>query len=392
MRNTRSLIIAAAAAAGLTLLAACGGSTDTADTTATSATTTSEATSATSTTSEAMGATLVGPGCAAYAEAVPSGAGSVDGMAQDPVATAASNNPLLTTLVAAVSGQLNPEVDLVSTLNGGEFTVFAPVDEAFAAVDQATLDTLKTNSELLTGLLTYHVLPGQIAPDAIVGTHTTVQGEDLEVAGSGENLTVNGNAAVICGGVQTANATVYLIDSVLLPPSVSGDQGMSASLVGPGCAAYAEAVPSGAGSVDGMAQDPVATAASNNPLLTTLVAAVSGQLNPGVDLVSTLNGGEFTVFAPVDEAFAKIDAGTIETLKTDSALLTSILTYHVVSGQIAPDAIVGTHTTVQGADLEVTGSADSLTVNGSSAVICGGVKTANATVYLIDTVLMPPSA
>ncbi|HWM17213.1 MAG TPA: fasciclin domain-containing protein [Microbacterium sp.] len=165
----------------------------------------------------------------------------------------------------------------------------------------------------------------------------------------------------------------------------------AANLVGAGCAGYAETVPDGAGSVAGMAQDPVATAASNNPLLTTLVAAVSGQLNPNVDLVDTLNGDEFTVFAPVDDAFAKIDPATIEVLKTDSDLLTSILTYHVVPGQIVPDDIEGMHTTVNGADLEVTGSGDSIMVNGESAVICGGVQTANATVYLIDTVLMPPA-
>jgi len=164
----------------------------------------------------------------------------------------------------------------------------------------------------------------------------------------------------------------------------------AANLVGPGCAAYAEAVPDGAGSVEGMALDPVATAASNNPLLKTLTAAVSGQLNPDVDLVDTLNGDEFTVFAPVDDAFAKIDPATIDALKTDSATLSSILTYHVVPGQIAPDDIVGTHPTVNGADLEVTGSGDELQVNGAN-VICGGVQTANATVYLIDTVLMPPA-
>jgi uncharacterized surface protein with fasciclin (FAS1) repeats len=165
----------------------------------------------------------------------------------------------------------------------------------------------------------------------------------------------------------------------------------AANLVGPGCAAYAEAVPDGAGSVEGMALDPVATAASNNPLLKTLTAAVSGQLNPDVDLVDTLNGDEFTVFAPVDDAFAKIDAATIEALKTDSATLSSILTYHVVPGQVSPDDIVGTHATVQGADLEVTGSGDELMVNDAN-VICGGVQTANATVYLIDSVLMPPAA
>jgi uncharacterized surface protein with fasciclin (FAS1) repeats len=172
--------------------------------------------------------------------------------------------------------------------------------------------------------------------------------------------------------------------------SGSGMADPAADLVGPGCAGYAEANPSGAASVSGMAAEPVATAASANPLLKTLVAAVSGKLNPNVDLVSTLNGSEFTVFAPVDDAFAKIDAGTIETLKTDSALLTKILTYHVVPGQISPDQIAGDQTTVEKGTVKVTGSGDSLKVNDAN-VICGGVHTANATVYLIDSVLMPTS-
>lgn len=161
-------------------------------------------------------ANLVGPGCAAYAEAVPSGAGSVEGMSQDPVAVAASNNPLLKTLVAAMSGQLNPDVNLVDTLNGSEFTVFAPVDDAFAKIDAATIDSLKTDSAALTKILTYHVVPGQLDPSQVVGTHKTVEGGDLTVTGSGDNLKVN-DATVICGGVQTANATVYLIDTVLTP-------------------------------------------------------------------------------------------------------------------------------------------------------------------------------
>jgi uncharacterized surface protein with fasciclin (FAS1) repeats len=149
---------------------------------------------------------------------VPDGPGSVQGMSQDPVAVAASNNPLLTTLVSAVSGQLNPDVNLVDTLNGDEFTVFAPVDDAFAAVDQETIDMLSTDADLLTSVLTYHVVPGQIEPADIAGTHTTVQGADLEVTGSGDEWMVN-DATVLCGGVQTANATVYLIDSVLMPPT-----------------------------------------------------------------------------------------------------------------------------------------------------------------------------
>lgn len=163
---------------------------------------------------------LVGPGCAAYAKQVPSGAGSVQGMAQDPVATAASNNPLLTTLVASVSGKLNPKVNLVDTLNSGQFTVFAPVDDAFKKIDPATIDTLKTDAgaPTLTSILTYHVIPGQLSPKDIVGTHTTVEGGTVTVTGSGDNLKVN-DANVICGGVHTANATVYLIDSVLMPPA-----------------------------------------------------------------------------------------------------------------------------------------------------------------------------
>jgi len=161
-------------------------------------------------------ANLVGPGCAAYAKQVPTGAGSVEGMALDPVAVAASNNPILTTLTAAVSGKLNPKVNLVDTLNGGEFTVFAPVDDAFKKIDPATIETLKTDDALLSKILTYHVVPGQITPDKIAGTHATVEGGSVTVTGSGDNLKVD-NANVVCGGVKTKNATVYLVDSVLMP-------------------------------------------------------------------------------------------------------------------------------------------------------------------------------
>ncbi|GAY16618.1 Immunogenic protein MPT70 [Mycobacterium sp. shizuoka-1] len=166
---------------------------------------------------------------------------------------------------------------------------------------------------------------------------------------------------------------------------------MTNNLVGPGCAAYAAQVPTGPGSVAGMAHDPVAVAASNNPLLTTLTAAVSGKLNPNVNLVDTLNGGQFTVFAPTDAAFAKLPASTVEALKSDSAALTNILTYHVVPGQLSPADVDGSHPTVQGAPVTVTGSGNDLKVDGAS-VVCGGVRTANATVYLIDTVLTPPAS
>ncbi|MGV2854356.1 fasciclin domain-containing protein [Glutamicibacter sp. AGC13] len=163
-------------------------------------------------------ANLVGPQCADYAEAVPEGAGSVAGMAKDPVAVAASNNPLLTTLTKAVSGELNKDVDLVDTLNGAEFTVFAPVDDAFAALPADDLKAVTEDADMLSTILTYHVVPGQIAPADISGALETVQGDTVEVSGSGDDLMVN-DAKVLCGGVQTANATVYLVDSVLMPPA-----------------------------------------------------------------------------------------------------------------------------------------------------------------------------
>ena len=212
-RRTLAASFALTAAAGL---AACG-SDDSGDAAAAGSGSASAPTSAPMT-SAAMdpAAGLVGPGCAAYASAVPEGAGSVAGMAQDPVATAAGNNPLLTTLVSAVSGKLNAQVNLVDTLNSGEFTVFAPVDAAFAKVPAATIDTLKADAALLQKVLTYHVVPGRLSPDQVTGTQTTVQGGSVDVSGSGDALKVDG-ANVVCGGVQTANATVYLIDSVLMP-------------------------------------------------------------------------------------------------------------------------------------------------------------------------------
>ncbi len=192
--------------------------------------------------------------------------------------------------------------------------------------------------------------------------------------------------AIEAGSADTSSSTSS--SSASSSSAAPTEEEMATDLVGAGCADYAKAVPDGAGSVDGMAQDPVATAAGNNPLLTTLTAAVAAQLNPEVDLVDTLNGGEFTVFAPVDTAFEKLDAATIETLKTDATLLSSILTYHVVPGQLDAAGVVGEQTSVEGGTVTVTGEGDDLMVNGAS-VICGNVKTANATVYLVDTVLDP---
>ena len=158
--RTTTKSFAVAAVASLSLFTAACGSDDSTDAPA------DDNTSAAPDDAADPAADLVGAGCADYAAAVPDGAGSVSGMSQDPVATAASNNPLLKTLTAAVSGGLNPDVDLVDTLNGGEFTVFAPVDDAFAALPEETVKTLGTpeGADTLSSVLTYHVIPGQISP------------------------------------------------------------------------------------------------------------------------------------------------------------------------------------------------------------------------------------
>ncbi|MFE1325104.1 fasciclin domain-containing protein [Streptomyces sp. NPDC058741] len=149
------------------------------------------------------------------------------------------------------------------------------------------------------------------------------------------------------------------------------------------------AVPkTGAGSFDGMAQDPVATAASNNPALSTLVSAVKK-----AGLVDTLNNAEnITVFAPTNDAFAKIPKATLDKVLDDKEQLTKILTYHVVGQKLAPkDLENGSFETLEKSKLTTSGSGESYTVNDSAKVVCGNVKTANANVYIIDSVLMPSS-
>jgi len=227
MRTMKRIAAATAVVSALTMTAACGSS-DSSDSAASSDDTSSAAASPAAPSSSAapmksdVAANLAGPGCAAYAKAVPKGTGSVAGMAADPVAVAAGNNPLLKTLTAAVSGKLNPKVNLVDTLNGSDFTVFAPVDSAFAKLPKATVKLLGTpkGAKALTTVLTYHVVAGQMTPKQIAGkTLKTVEGEKLKISGTPDKLKSQ-KANVICGGVKTANATVYLIDSVMMPPSM----------------------------------------------------------------------------------------------------------------------------------------------------------------------------
>ena len=156
-------------------------------------------------------ANLYGPACG---EVPTSGDGSVEGMATAPVASAASANPLLTTLVQAVTA-----ADLVEPLNSApELTVFAPANPAFEPIPKKDLNALLKDKKTLTQVLTHHVVPQQITPDQLGGEYETLNGDMLTINGEGEEATIGDEkATVLCGGVQTANATVYLIDTVMMP-------------------------------------------------------------------------------------------------------------------------------------------------------------------------------
>ena len=319
------------------------------------------------------------------------GKGSLKGMAQDPAATAASNNPQLTTLVAAVKA-----AGLVDTLNGpGPFTIFAPANSAFAKLPAGTVEGLvKPEAKAtLTSILTYHVIGGKKLSSkdlAKTKTFTTVNGEALTIGGTSSKLTVNGTTNVVLADVQVANGTVFIVDSVLMPkkPAATAEAGAMAATEADAAAVGVPAT--GKGSLKGMAEDPAATAASNNPGLTTLVAAVKA-----AGLVDTLNGpGPFTIFAPVNSAFDKLPAGTVDTLvkPENKDKLTSILTYHVVAGKklsSADLAKMATLDTVNGGKLKVAVSGKTITINGSTKVVLADVQVANGTVFLIDSVLMP---
>ena len=383
-RTTKMLL---AAASFSLVAAACGSDANDEGSTATDAP--AATTPATDGEMDEMADGPFGPAC----DAVPTeGEGSFAGMTDDTAATAASNNPLLSTLVTAVS-----EAGLVDTLNSdGPFTIFAPTNDAFAAIPAEDLEAVLADQELLTSILTYHVVAGESLDAAALGSAgsaATVNGGELEFGADG--TTVNG-VDVLCSNVMTANATVHIIGEVLMPPvddmgdMEEGDMGEMEEAVmepsGPLCAA----VPAdGEGSFAGMTDDTAATAASNNPVLSTLVAAVQA-----AGLVDTLNsGGPFTIFAPANPAFDALPEGTLDAVLADVDLLTSILTLHVVAGEQLSSvdlAELDSVTTVNGADITLEVADDgTLMVNGQASVGCADIQTANATVHVIDAVLMP---
>jgi uncharacterized surface protein with fasciclin (FAS1) repeats len=165
--------------------------------------------------------------------------------------------------------------------------------------------------------------------------------------------------------------------------SGTGGTDPAAQTFGSGCSAVPK---NGAGSFQGMATAPVASAAGANPVLSTLVTAVQK-----AGLVDTLNSQKaITVFAPTNDAFKAIPPKTLKSVLANKQELTKILTYHVVGEKLSPDQLAGTHKTLEGDKLTITGSKDDFVVGSQKAtVVCGNVPTANATVYIISSVLMP---
>ncbi|HYI62504.1 MAG TPA: fasciclin domain-containing protein [Acidimicrobiales bacterium] len=168
-----------------------------------------------------MSGDVAEPVGAACSEIPADGDGSSAGMAQDPAATAASNNPLLSTLVAAVTA-----ADLGDALNdtSAEYTIFAPINSAFEALPEGTVESLTTDPEqmdTLTDVLQMHVVEGKMDIDELIaaGEVTALNGATDTIEGEGDTFTINGDATVVCGNVATANATVHLIDTVLMPAS-----------------------------------------------------------------------------------------------------------------------------------------------------------------------------
>ena len=211
---TRGALLVAATSMAVTL-SACGS--DNASGSNASGSSSSKDMSSSAPSSAAMADKPFGSGCS---QVPADGAGSFQGMSTAPVATAASANPVLSTLVQAVTA-----ANLGDTLNSAQdITVLAPANPAFQAIPADTLNAVLADKQQLTTILTHHVIQGRLTPDQLAGEHTTLAGDKVTIAGSGENFTVAGvatvtgmQASVFCGNVKTANATVYIIDQVLKP-------------------------------------------------------------------------------------------------------------------------------------------------------------------------------
>jgi uncharacterized surface protein with fasciclin (FAS1) repeats len=279
-------------------------------------------------------------------------------MSADTIVDIAVNDGRFTTLVTALQA-----ASLVETLQGeGPFTVFAPTDDAFAKLPEGTLDSLLEDIPALTNVLLYHVVPGKVmAADVVMlDAADTVLGEPVAISADDSGIMVN-DAQVIITDIEGSNGVIHVIDTVILPPS--GQE---------------EAM---------MAKDIVDTAVADGRF-TTLATALEA-----AGLIDTLKGeGPFTVFAPTDDAFAKLPEGTVAGLLEDIPTLTNILLYHVVAGKVPAADVVNLSSadTVLGQPVSISVNGDTVNV-GDAQVVITDIETSNGIIHVIDTVLIPES-
>lgn len=315
------------------------------------------------------------------------------------------------TLVAAVTA-----AGLADTLQGGEYTVFAPTDEAFAklGIDPSNVASMFSQEEL-TSLLLYHVLPGDVGLDkakTMLGDVTMANNAVAGLKFFDDSLWVNDDSRVIIPDVLASNGRVHVVDSVILPPWPRPADDEAAMIPAEEAPAAddmaaddtAEMMPAEEAPADDMAaEEPedmtpvpaeinpnsIAGIAINDGRFTTLVAAVQA-----AGLVDALNQGEWTVFAPTDDAFAKLGVDASNVASTFSvAELTDILLYHTLTESVSSaeaKTMLGDITMANGALAGLKYFDGSLWVNDESRVIIEDVLADNGYIHVVDTVIMGP--
>ena len=245
------------------------------------------------------------------------------------------------------------EAELVGALKGdGPFTVFAPTDEAFKKLPKGTLETLlkPENRDMLVGILTYHVVPGEYKAGKVLSskTLTTLNGQRADIAGGDID-----NATIVKTDIECSNGIIHVIDEVILPES-----------------------------------DSILEIATSAGSFNTLAAALEA-----ADLIDALSGeGPFTVFAPTDEAFAALPDGTLDMLlkPENKDKLRSILLYHVVEGRVYADQAIEAEkaATLQGGKVKITKSWGNVKIN-DAKVVNADIEASNGVIHVIDRVILP---
>ncbi len=282
----------------------------------------------------------------------------------------AVNDGRFTTLVTAVQA-----AGLVDALSSGTYTVFAPTDEAFAKLPAGTVESLLADPDALRDLLLYHAIPGDIGSDrakTLTGNVTMANNQIAGLKVFQGDIYMNDDAKVIIPDVIASNGRIHVVDNVILPPwpKDGSDSGSSS------------------GSATGSTSGSIVDIAINDGRFTTLVTAVQA-----AGLVDALSTGTYTVFAPTDEAFAKLPAGTVESLLADPDALRDLLLYHAIPGDIGSDRAKTLTGNVTMANNQIAGLKvfqGDIYMNDDAKVIIADIIATNGRIHVVDNVILPP--